>query len=136
MKLRLTIKITAFILLMQAWMPYFVNGTGKEYVEYFFKLLAIYLCLNYYEQTKVDSRIERTISMLLLGLCVSNLIDELIFNPREFSWNELVGALFACLISLFEYKGWFKLIKVKAKEKYNTVISWWRTWQYVLWRKK
>lgn len=117
MNFKTVIKITAFILLCQGWMPYFVDSGGAEYIERFFKLLAVYLCLSYYEQTKVEDRIEAAVSMLLMGLCISNLIDELFLNPLIFSWNEIAGAIVACFLSYFEYKGWFKLIKVKLLPK-------------------
>lgn len=113
MKVRLAIKIMAFALLLQGWMPYFVEGCDKQYVECFFKLLAVYLCLSYYEQTRVENKIERTISMLFFGLCLSNLVDELFFNPREFNLNEYAGAIAAILIAVFEYLGWHTLLKLK-----------------------
>lgn len=113
MKVRLAIKIMAFALLLQGWMPYFVEGCGKQYVECFFKLLSVYLCLSYYEQTRVENKIERTVSMLFFGLCLSNLVDELFFNPCEFNLNEYAGAIVAILISAFEYLGWHTLLKLK-----------------------
>lgn len=80
-------------------------------------------------------------------LYVSNAIDEFFLDPTLISWNEYVGAVLACLVSYAEYKGWIKVIKewlickakltkVKLKEKYNAVISWWHRSRYILWRKK
>lgn len=76
------------------------------------------------------------IIVFISTMYVSNAIDEFLLDPTVLSYNEYLGALIACLISYLEYKGYIMLIKVKLQQKHTALISKWRTWQYVLWRKK
>jgi hypothetical protein len=50
-------------------------------------------------------------------LYLSNLIDELLFDPTKFDLNEYFGAAVAVIISILEYNGVDKLMK-------NRIRSW------------
>lgn len=46
--------------------------------------------------------VSRPIAVLFIGLAISNLADELFFNPYSYSWNEYAGAILALAFCFYE----------------------------------
>lgn len=67
---------------------------------YFIGDAVCYVLVAYYVRYTARGMVQ-VVSPLLMWLTYSNLLDELIFNPRRFEWNEVVmlgiGLLFAWL---------------------------------------
>lgn len=65
-------------------------------------LLAALYCL------RVTAGRGRVVCILFVGIAVNNLLDELLFDPYRFHWNELLVGLF------FLYYAWAEYRRIKA----------------------
>lgn len=107
--LRKALILSSFTTLVIAWnLP-----TGYEHL--FFKLLAVGLCLVYGAFIVTSDKVEKAIALFITGMAISNLCDELWFDPHSREWNEYLGAVLAMFLTYLEHKGVDQMIKLKVR---------------------
>lgn len=78
---------------------YYFNGMA---IGWLLMPLTIYLY--------VEERLFKSAALFIMSLAISNLIDELFFDPTKFAWNEYAGAVISLVVTFIDYKGWFKKV--------------------------
>jgi hypothetical protein len=73
---------------------------GDAFVHLIDKLLLLLLCL------QIPSNGIKKLAVTLLGFAVSNLMDELFFDPTKIELNEYIAAIIICILAsgLFNQK--------------------------------
>lgn len=105
--LRKVLILSSFVTLVIAW------NLPRGYEHLFFKALAVGFCLVYGAFIVTADKIEKSIGIFIIGMAISNLCDELWFDPHSRDWNEYFGAAVAIIITYLEYKNYDKLIKIR-----------------------
>lgn len=97
------LKILAFGVLCLAWLLPLPNGEAG--INAAFKIIAVYLVLNYAEQSITHNRFDKSMAYLFMGFAITNLYDEFYANPLLHSYKELVAASIAIVFTVLEYVG-------------------------------
>jgi hypothetical protein len=73
---------------------------GDSFVHLIDKLVLLLLCL------QIPSNLIKKLAVTLLGFAVSNLMDELFFDPTKIELNEYISAIIICILAsgLFNQK--------------------------------
>lgn len=92
------------------WYDTFSKAAGRflypGYAYYFGDAVCWLLAALYVQQ--LATGFAQVLAIVFIGFTVNNLLDELIFDPYRFQWNEVVTALF------FLYFAWREYKRVKA----------------------
>lgn len=106
---RIAFILTATLAFVTAQMLYtYLPSIGTSKAYYWTRSLS-YLVIAVVLRHFSNTHKEKAVGSFLCTLALNDFLDELFFNPLEFSWNEVVALVLAVLLAAKEY------FKIKLK---------------------